>query len=255
MPAEIVLVPCLSDNYAVLIHDPASGATALIDAPEAQPIRKALDAKGWKLTDILITHKHADHIGGLTELKGEYGARVFGPKAEAASIPGLDHPLGEGDAAQVGTWAFQTIATPGHTKGHVVFYEPTEKWLFAGDTLFVMGCGRLFEDSPAAMWGSLSKLAKLPNETRVWCGHEYTASNAKFCASVLPEDSAIGARLKKVEAARAAGEPTVPSTIGAEKATNVFLRAAEDKVAAAVGLPSGDPAAVFAELRERKNRG
>ncbi len=255
MPAEIVLVPCLSDNYAVLLHDAGSGTTALIDAPEAPPIRKALDEKGWKLTDILITHKHADHIGGLTELKGEHGATVFGPKGEASSIPGLDHPLAEGDVAEVGPWRFETIETPGHTKGHVVFFEPREKWLFSGDTLFVMGCGRLFEDTPSAMWGSLSKLARLPNETTVWCGHEYTASNAKFCASILPDDPAISERLRKVEAARAAGRPTVPSTIGAEKATNVFLRASEDKVAAAVGLGSGDPAAVFAELRERKNRG
>lgn len=252
MSAEIVLVPCLSDNYAVLLHQ--GDTTVLVDAPEAGPIREALDAKCWRLTDVLITHKHPDHIDGLPELKAAYGATVYGPKDEAASIPGLDTQLVEGDVAKIGPWAFETIATPGHTKGHIVFFEPREKWLFAGDTLFVMGCGRLFEDTPEAMWGSLSKLAKLPNETRVWCGHEYTLSNAKFCASILPDDFAIAERLKKIEAARAKGEPTVPSTIGAEKATNVFLRAAEDKVAAAVGLDGG-ASAVFAELRERKNRG
>jgi hydroxyacylglutathione hydrolase len=255
MPADIVLVPCLSDNYAVLLKDPASDAVVLVDASEAPPIRKALDEKGWRLTDVLITHKHADHVGGLTELKGEYGATVWGPRAEASSIPGLDRPLDEGDAAEIGPWRFETIATPGHTKGHIVFFEPREKWLFAGDTLFVMGCGRLFEDSPAAMWASLRKLIALPDETQVWCGHEYTLSNARFCAAVLPQDSAIGARLHKIEAARAEKRPTVPTTIGAEKATNVFLRAAEEKVAAAVGMSAGDPAAVFAELRERKNRG
>lgn len=255
MPAEIVLVPCLSDNYAVLLKDAASDTVALVDAPEAPPILKALDERGWRLTDILITHKHADHVAGLPELKQRFGAKVFGPKAEAASIPGLDRPLAEGEIAEIGPWRFETIATPGHTKGHVVFFEPTEKWLFSGDTLFVMGCGRLFEDTPAAMWGSLSKLLKLPNETQVWCGHEYTLSNARFCAAALPDDPAIAERLKKVEAARASGRATVPTTIGVEKATNVFLRAAEDEVAAAVGLPSDDPAAVFAALRERKNRG
>lgn len=255
MPADIVLVPCLSDNYAVLLHDAGTGTTALIDAPEAPPVREALEAKGWKLTDILITHKHADHIGGLAELKREYGARVFGPKAEADSIPGLDTLLVEGDVAKVGPWRFETIATPGHTKGHVVFHEPNQKWLFAGDTLFVMGCGRLFEDTPAAMWASLLKLARLPNETRVWCGHEYTVSNAKFCVRVLPDEPAIAERLKTFEAQREKGQPTLPSTIGAEKATNVFLRAAEDKVAAALEMDPGRPAVVFAELRERKNRG
>ena len=255
MPADIVLVPCLSDNYAVLLRDPASGTVALVDAPEAPPIAKVLDERGWRLTDILITHKHADHIGGLAELKAAHGATVYGPKAEAGSIPGLDRLLAEGDVAEIGPWRFETIATPGHTRGHVVFFEPAEKWLFSGDTLFVMGCGRLFEDTPAAMWTSLSKLARLPNETTVWCGHEYTLSNAKFCAGVLPDDPAIADRLKQIEAARAAGQPTVPTTIGAEKATNVFLRSGEDKVAAAVGMPSGDAAAVFAELRERKNRG
>jgi len=253
MPAEIVLLPCLSDNYAVLIH--RGETTLLVDAPDAAPIRAALDKKGWRLTDILVTHKHVDHVAGLPELKSEYGATIWGPKAEAASIPGLDRPLLPGDVASIGPWRFRTIDTPGHTKGHVVFHEPSEQWLFSGDTLFVMGCGRLFEDTPAAMWASLSKLARLPNETQVWCGHEYTLSNARFCAAVLPDDPAIAERLKKIEAARNRGEPTVPTTIGAEKATNVFLRAAEDKVAAAVGLDARDPAKVFAELRERKNRG
>ncbi|MFC7054082.1 hydroxyacylglutathione hydrolase [Hansschlegelia quercus] len=255
MPAEIVLVPCLSDNYAVILKDVASDTIVLVDAPEDGPIVEALDARGWGLTDILVTHKHNDHVAGLPALKQRYGARIFGPKAEASSIPGIDVELVEGDVAAIGPWAFETIATPGHTKGHVVFFEPREKWLFSGDTLFVMGCGRLFEDTPAAMWDSLSKLARLPNETTVWCGHEYTASNAKFCAGVLPDDAAITERLRKVEAARAAGQPTVPTTIGAEKVTNIFLRAAEEKVAAAVGLSAEDPAAVFAELRERKNRG
>lgn len=254
MPAEIVLVPCLSDNYAVLLRDPGSDVVALVDAPEAAPIAQALESRGWGLSHILITHKHPDHIDGLAELKSRFGATAFGPAAEADAIPGLDRTLSEGDVAEVGAWRFETIATPGHTKGHVVFHEPAEKWLFAGDTLFVMGCGRLFEDTPAAMWGSLSKLARLPSDTTVWCGHEYTASNARFCASVLPEDAAIGERLKKIEAARAAGRPTVPTTIGAEKATNLFLRAGEDKVAAALGLPPGDPVAVFTELRARKNR-
>lgn len=255
MPAEIVLIPCLSDNYAVLLKDTASSAVVLVDAPEAPPIAKALEERGWTLTDILITHKHPDHVAGVEALKAASGATVWGSKAEAASIPGLDRPLEEGDVAKVGPWAFEVIATPGHTKGHVVFFEPHERWLFAGDTLFVMGCGRLFEDTPAAMWDSLSKLARLPSETQVWCGHEYTLSNARFCAGVLPEDPAIAERLTKIQAARAAGRPTVPTTIGAEKATNVFLRAGEDKVAAAVGLGSGDAALVFAELRERKNRG
>ena len=252
MPAEIVLVPCLSDNYAVLLH--RGETTVLVDAPEAQPIRDALDARGWRLTHILITHKHADHIDGLAELKQESGALVFGPKDEASAIPGLDRLLSDLDIAETGPWRFRAMSTPGHTKGHIVFFEPTEQWLFAGDTLFAMGCGRLFEDTPAAMWASLSKLAVLPSETRVWCGHEYTLSNARFCASILPDDRAIAERLRQVEAARERGEPTIPTTIGMERATNVFLRAGEDRVAAAVGLDGG-AAAVFAELRERKNRG
>lgn len=255
MPAEIVLVPCLSDNYAVLLNEPASGTTVLVDAPDAAPILSVLDERGWTLTHVLVTHKHADHVDGLPALTECFRPVIVGPKAEASSIPGISVAVSEGDVAETGPWRFDVIATPGHTKGHVVFHEPKEGWLFSGDTLFVMGCGRLFEDTPAAMWASLKKLAALPNETRVWCGHEYTLSNAKFCASVLPMDSAIGARLAKVEADRAAGRPTVPTTIGAEKATNVFLRAAEDKVAGALGMASDDPAAVFAELRERKNRG
>lgn len=255
MSAEIVLIPCLSDNYAVLLADSDSNTVVLVDAPEAGPILEALDAHGWALTHVLITHKHADHIDGLPALIERFHPKVFGPKAEADAIPGLDVLLSEGDVAETGPWRFEVIATPGHTKGHIVYHEPREGWLFAGDTLFVMGCGRLFEDTPEAMWRSLSKLSALPAETRVWCGHEYTLSNAKFSAGVLPEDSAVASRLAQIERKRAAGEPTVPSTIGAERATNLFLRAGEDRVAAALGLAGGDPAATFAALRERKNRG
>jgi hydroxyacylglutathione hydrolase len=253
MAVDIRLIPCRSDNYAVLIHDPADGTTVLIDAPEEAPIRAVLDGNGWRLTHILITHHHIDHVEALAPLKAASGARVFGPTAEASKIPGLDETLSEGDRITLGSLTAEVIETPGHTRGHIVFLFPQKKLLFAGDTMFVLGCGRLLEDTPEAMWTSLGKLAALPDDVRVYCGHEYTLSNARFAVTVDPDNAALKARLAEVERLREAGKPTVPTTIGDEKATNPFLRADRPEVASAVGLPGAEPVAVFTEVRKRKD--
>ncbi|WP_181704611.1 hydroxyacylglutathione hydrolase [Chthonobacter rhizosphaerae] len=253
MPPDVDLIPCLADNYAVLLHDPASGATLLVDAPEEAPIAAALDRRGWTLTHILITHHHGDHVGGLKALKARSGATVIGPAAEASRIDGLDRTVADGDRFDAGPWPVQVIATPGHTLGHVAYHLPTAGVAFTGDTLFSLGCGRVFEGTLEAMWGSLDRLRALPQETVVYCGHEYTASNARFALSVDPANEALRARAAEVEALRAAGRPTLPTTIAAELAANPFLRADDPALAAVVGLPPGDPAAVFAALRRRKD--
>ena len=214
MAAKIHQFPCLSDNFGVLIHDPATGATASVDAPEAVAIMAALKETGWELTDILVTHHHADHVQGIAQLAAAFPrVRVTGPTKEADRIPQIDMRVAEGDTARVGSLAARVIETPGHTAGHVAYWFESEGALFAGDTLFAMGCGRVFETPMAVMWDSLSKLAALPPATQVYCGHEYTLSNARFAATVDPENAALQARLKEVEALRAAGRPTLPTTM------------------------------------------
>jgi hydroxyacylglutathione hydrolase len=254
MAAQTYLFPCLSDNYGVLLHDPQSGATASIDAPEAAPVEAALAKTGWKLTDILVTHHHGDHTAGIGELKERHRCRVVAPRAEAARIAHVDETVGEGDKVRVGGLEGRVIDTPGHTAGHISYFFPADKLAFVGDTLFSIGCGRVIEGNPEMMWQSLLKLRALPDDTQFFCGHEYTAANIKFAKTIEPDNKALAARAEEVAALRAGGKPTIPATIGAEKKDNPFLRADVADVAKSVGL-SGSPAwKVFAEIRERKNK-
>jgi hydroxyacylglutathione hydrolase len=254
MPAQIHLFPCLKDNYGVLLHDAASGVTAAIDAPEAAAVEGALKATGWRLTDILVTHHHADHTDGIRALKEHHRCRVVAPQAEAARIPLVDETVREHDTVRVGSLEGRVIETPGHTIGQVNYFFPADKLLFAGDTLFSIGCGRVIEGNPEMMWRSLLKLRALPDDTRVYCGHEYTQANIRFARTIEPDNKALAAREQEVGKLLAAHKPTIPSTIGEEKAANPFLRADIAEVAKSVGL-SGSPAwQVFAEIRERKNR-
>ena len=254
MSAQIHLFPCLQDNYGVLLHDPATGATAAIDAPEAAPVEAALKATGWRLTDILVTHHHADHTGGIAELKAHHRCRVVAPHGEAARIPLVDETVRENDKVRVGGLEGRVIETPGHTAGHISYVFPADKLAFVGDTLFSIGCGRVIEGTPEMMWQSLLKLRGLPDDTRIYCGHEYTKANIRFAKSIESGNSALNAREQEVEKLLAAHKPTIPSTIGEEKAANPFLRADVPDVAKSVGL-AGQPAwKVFAEIRERKNR-
>lgn len=256
MSAQIHQFQCLSDNFGVLIHDQETGATASIDAPEAGPILAALAEKGWTLTDILVTHHHPDHVQAIPDLKARFPqARVTGPGKDVARIPEIENPVVEGDEVAVGALKARVFETPGHTSSHIVYWFPDEKAAFVGDVLFALGCGRVFEGTMAEMHASLQKLAALPADTRVWCGHEYTLSNARFAVSIDPANAALKARLKKVEAQRAAGEFTLPTTIGEELATNPFLRAGDAAIKANLRMANAAPADVFAEIRERKNRG
>ncbi|WP_075216312.1 hydroxyacylglutathione hydrolase [Mongoliimonas terrestris] len=254
MPPVIDLIPCLRDNYAVLVHDPASGTTLLVDAPEEAPVAAALRRRGWTLTHILITHHHHDHVTGLMALKDETGALVLGPAEEADRIAGLDRTLEDGDVVEIGPWTVDAIRTPGHTLGHLCYHLPSIGLAFTGDTLFALGCGRVFEGTLDAMWGSLDRLKTvLPPETIIYCGHEYTLSNARFAVSMDPGNTALQARATTIAAAREAGRPTLPTTMADELATNPFLRADDPALATAVGMAGAAPAAVFAHLRRRKD--
>ncbi|MEH3040707.1 MAG: hydroxyacylglutathione hydrolase [Sphingomonas paucimobilis] len=221
---EIVQIPVLSDNYAWLLHDDASGETVAIDPGAAQPVLDAAAARGWTITAIWNTHWHPDHVGGNAAIKAATGAEVTGPEAERGKIADMDNGVGEGAMLSVGDHAASVWAVPGHTAGHVAFHFAEDGVLFSGDTLFAMGCGRLFEGTAAEMYGNMRRYAELPAETRVYCGHEYTLSNGRYALSAEPDNAAIVERMAAVEALRAKGEPTVPTTIGAELATNPFLR-------------------------------
>ena len=253
MPAEIRLFRCRSDNYGVLLHDPESGATASIDAPEVAPIEAALNATGWKLTDILVTHHHADHTDGISALKDKYKCRVVAPAAEASKIPGVDETVREGAKVKVGTLSGSVIETPGHTLGHIAYWFHADKLAFVGDTLFSIGCGRVIEGTPQQMWQSLVKLRDLPNDTDVYCGHEYTAANIKFARTVEPNNKVLAAREAEANQEIAAGKPTIPVILGEEKQANPFLRADLPEVAAGIGMAGKPAAEVFAEIRARKN--
>jgi hydroxyacylglutathione hydrolase len=246
---------CLKDNFGALIHDSATGATAAIDAPDADAVIAAAMSQGWELTDLLVTHHHADHVQGLPGLKARYPKmRVAGPAKEAARIGAIDISLAEGDFAHVGDIAAKVIETPGHTAGHIVYWFEEDEIAFCGDTLFALGCGRVFETPLAVMWNSLIKLANLPGETEVYCGHEYTEANARFAITIEPDNATLKDRVEEIAKLRAAGRATLPTTIAAELATNPFLRAEEPEVQRLLGMSGADPAAVFAEIRSRKDR-
>lgn len=251
-PLALVTVPCLQDNYAFLVHDEASGATALVDAPEAGPVRAALDARGWRLTDILITHHHDDHVQGVAALRE--GARVVGNAADAHRLPPLDLALRPGDRVEVCGEAALVIDVPGHTVGHVAYHFARAALAFTGDSLMALGCGRLFEGTPAQMWASLLALRALPPETTVCSGHEYTASNARFALSVDPDNERLRARAERVRDARGRGEPTVPSSLGEEAATNPFLRADDPALKKRMGMDGRPDADAFAAIRAAKDR-
>lgn len=222
---QIELVPCLSDNYAYLLRDTESDAVALVDPSEAPPVLKALQRKGWKLTHILNTHHHFDHTGGNLPLKAEFGATIIGPRADAQRIPGIDIGVGEGETVAFGTCVAKVFDIPAHTSGHIAFWFEADDAVFTGDTLFAMGCGRLFEGTPADMFKAMRKLEALPPETRVYCGHEYTEANGRFALSVEPQNPDIQRNMARVRELRAHGEPTIPSTIALERQTNPFMRA------------------------------
>ncbi|WP_417415036.1 hydroxyacylglutathione hydrolase [Hoeflea sp.] len=244
---------CRQDNFGVLLHDPLTGETASIDAPDAARITGRLGQNGWKLTHLFVTHHHPDHVEGIPALAQASSLTIIGPAAEAAKIAGLTQTVGDGDTFEFAGRTVQVISTPGHTAGHVCFYIPDEGLLFAGDTLFALGCGRLFEGSPEDMFRSLSRLAGLPDETRVYCGHEYTQSNARFAVSVDPDNEALAKRMQDINDLRSKGLPTLPTTIGFEKRTNPFMRTGDPAIRKQLGMETASDVEVFAELRRRKD--
>ncbi|NBC31256.1 MAG: hydroxyacylglutathione hydrolase [Alphaproteobacteria bacterium] len=250
---DIAILPAFNDNYIYLLREPETSKVAVVDPGTADPVLTALEARGWPLDMILLTHHHADHVGGVDTLKERFGAEVVGPAADANRISGLDRGVGEGDEVPFGAESALVYETHGHTRGHIAFWFPGSTALFSGDTLFALGCGRLFEGTPAEMWASLQKLRGLPDDARVYCGHEYTESNARFAVTVEPENEALAERAAQVRADRSQGRPTVPSLLGLEKRTNPFLRADVPEVQAALGKPGADPVAVFADIRARKD--
>src|SRR5690606_16883335 len=232
---------------------PDTGVTACVDTPEVAPILRALDERGWTLTYILNTHHHADHAGGNRQIKAATGCRIVGPRADAERIPGIDIEVGDGDELRLGARRIVVRETPGHTRGHIVYHFPDDRIAFVGDTLFAMGCGRLFEGTPAQMWSSLRKILEWPDDTRLYCAHEYTQANARFALTVEPGNAELRRRAEEVDELRAAGRPTVPTTVGQERATNPFLRPDSRNLRETIGLLDADDVAVFAKTRALKD--
>ncbi|GMG81094.1 hydroxyacylglutathione hydrolase [Paralimibaculum aggregatum] len=256
MPLEIVTVPCRSDNYAYLLRDGASGKVALVDAPEERPIMEALEARGWELDAIWITHHHGDHVEAVEPLRTRFGAAVVGHGADAARLPRLDTAVGEGDTVSLGETAARVLDVSGHTVGHIAFVVDETgagPAAFTADSLMALGCGRVFEGTHAMMWESLCKLNALPAETRIYSGHNYGKANGRFALSIEPENAELLARIERIAVADGEGAPIVPATLAEERATNPFLRAVEPGVKAALGLDGADDAAVFGEIRRRKD--
>jgi len=251
---EVIQFPARSDNFGVLLHDPDSGLTAAIDAPDADPIQRILSERGWALDHIFVTHHHQDHIEGIPALKAAHGCTVTGPAASAAKTGLYERTTGEGEPLSWAGRDIRVLATPGHTLDHLSFWMPAEELAFVGDTIFSLGCGRVIEGTHDMMWQSIAKLRDLPDETRLYCGHEYTLANARFALTIEPDNADLAERAREVERLRAAGEPTLPTTLGLERRTNPFLRPDEPGVAEAVGLAGAPASAVFAEIRKRKDR-
>jgi hydroxyacylglutathione hydrolase len=250
---QIRMFPCLQDNYAYLLHDAAARVTAAIDTPDAHAILAELERNGWQLTHILNTHHHADHAGGNLLLKERTGCTIVGPRADAARIPGIDVEVGEGDVFMLGSHEARVYDTPGHTRGHIVYFFPEDGAAFVGDTLFAMGCGRLFEGTPRQMWTSLQKIKNWPEATRLYCAHEYTQANARFALTVEPDNRTLAERAGRVDRLRAERRPTIPTTLGEELATNPFLRAASADLQRTIGLSGADEVTVFAKTRALKD--
>ena len=250
---EIHMFPCLSDNYGFLIHDTDNDLTACIDTPDSRAILEELQRRGWTLTHILNTHHHHDHAGGNLELKRATGCTVIGNAADAARIPGLGRGVRDSDTFQFGAHRVHVLETPGHTVGHIVYYIPDQSLAFVGDTLFAMGCGRLFEGTPTQMWESLSRIRQWPRDTRIYCAHEYTLANGRFALSVESGNSALEERVADVEARRREGLSTIPTTLALELDTNPFLRADVTRFAGGLGMGAAAAVDVFAETRRRKD--
>jgi hydroxyacylglutathione hydrolase len=250
---DVIQFPCLDDNYGFLVRDPETGACATIDTPDASAIQAAAAQAGWKITEIWNTHWHPDHAGGNGAIKAETGAIVTAPSGENGKIAIMDKAVSGGDRIQLGSVEAHVIDVGGHTLGHIAYYFPEAKIAFVGDALFALGCGRMFEGTAPQFWASLSRLAELPDDTVVYCAHEYTASNAKFAATIETDNQNLTARIAEIIALRADGKPTVPTSIGLEKQTNPFLRADLPSVRVAVAMTDAPAHEVFAEVRRRKD--
>ncbi|SMX36870.1 hydroxyacylglutathione hydrolase [Octadecabacter ascidiaceicola] len=255
MPLELITIPCLEDNYAFLLHNAETEETLLVDVPDAPPIQAVLDAQDWTLTDVLLTHHHWDHVDGLDPLLKSSGAtpRIIGATADAHRLPALDLAVSDGDKVVICGEEAAVFDVSGHTLNHIAVHFPKSAVLFTADSLMALGCGRLFEGTPAQMWDSLLKLRALPDDTRVCSGHEYTETNARFALTIEPENSDLISRVQQITAARAKGQATVPSDLGVEKRTNPFLRADVSALQAAQNMTNADPAEVFTKVRKARD--